>query len=390
MLLDQADKYVWQLEQEVQHRAFHHNVMLQQLAEEEARSAALRRDRDTLLAQNSGLQGLLEYTRGGGGGTVSGQRQPLSAPSSSSASSTSSPPLEKREETPPAPSAAPVGPRLPPAVASVYTSLQSAATPPPPLPPSASPPAAAAAAAASSSPPSLPHAAPSTPQTTMTSATAAQSGNGTTISATEEVLRHVLLEREAALQGQRGHAADPTRASAATSSLVQSPSSPTPHAAVSGSYNDDLRRYLDRLIQEGEAEAVACRQAASVDSASASPVSVPSYASPPAQSGSALPGNFTYPRQHPQPSAEQLAFERQRESEVQQLRAAIASERDRFTANTRRWNAHVKQQQEQQQASVQQLRERQRLEQLRAEAAAEEARLRAETARWRSYALQHQ
>jgi hypothetical protein len=403
MLLEQADKYVWQLEQEVQHRAFHHNVMLQQLAEEEARSAALRRDRDTLLAQNGGLQGLLERVRRKPFRASLAGIPALSSSSSSSRSSSTSTvkSTEERSTRPNAPAAVPPLPspptettaaaparRLPPAVASVYTSLQSAASTPPvrlaspsPLPPSATLQPSSAAAAPSVLPPPPP-------------ATAATADN--TRNPTQDVLRHVLLEREAAWRQQAGvtdHAIDyPTL----PASLVQSPSPASPRGIEGDTeHNDELRRQLDRLIQEGEAEAAACWRAAGVDAgASASPASA--YTSHPAQLAAHGAGHRflfsrevpVYQEQHRHAAQEQqAAVERQRQQDVLQLRSAIAAERERFSDGTRRWNAHVQRveaQQQQQLAAAQQMSEGQRLKLLRAGTAAEEARVCAETARWRS------
>ncbi|KPI89428.1 hypothetical protein ABL78_1464 [Leptomonas seymouri] len=389
VLLEQADKYIWQLEQEVQHRALHHNAMLQQLAEEEERSAALRRDRDTLLAQNSGLQGLLEYARGG-----SSRSHRSRGLTSSTSSSSSSVLTEKKAQPSPLPeasrSAASSAPLLPPAVASVYTSLQAAATSP--LPPSDPP---AGPVAVVHPPPTtqtaeISHSAPPPPSSSSFAAAA-----GSTPNATQDVLRHVLLEREAALE-QRVAPADRTKDSVSFSSLVQSPSSGQKRSHVDTRYNEGLKTYLDRLIQEGEAGAAACRRAASDGSMFASPVPAQSYTGrsvPPSSGGI---GEHSYnreatPSQHfQQLSVEQRALEQQRQLEVQRLRAAIATERDRFHEGTRRWNAHVQRQESQQQASARQLQERHRLEQLRAEAAAEEARVRADTARWRSFLQQHQ
>lgn len=386
MLLEQADKYVWQLEQEVQHRAFHHNVMLQQLAEEEARSAALRRDRDTLLAQNSGLHSFFDNTYGGGPGGQRGhiaQRQHKgNTPSSSSSSAASkSPPLPspapaadttKAQPTNETTAAASAVPRLPPSVASVYTALQSAATPPPPT----------AAAAEAPPPPSQPAPPPQPPPATPP---AAEHSGVHSVSATEDVLRHVLLEREAVLQRQ---APLPSHATTVPS-LVHSPGPALHERTPAPAPSTDMRRYLDQLVREGEAEAAACRQAASHDTMSTSPLWQMSSASRPPPSNTAWSGEVFSTPPYAQPSAEQLASARRREQEVEQLRAAIATERNRFTESTRRWNTHVQRQEAQQQVSAQQLRERHRLEQLRAEAAAEEARIRAETARWRSY-LQNQ
>ncbi|KPA85745.1 hypothetical protein ABB37_00107 [Leptomonas pyrrhocoris] len=408
MLLDQADKYVWQLEQEVQHRAFHHNAMLQQLAEEEERSAALRRDRDALLAQNNAFQGTLEYARGN---PFSARRLRASSSSSSTSSSSSSTPAERKapssaavESSPPptATATASCAPRLPPAVASVYTSLQPAASsPPPPCQPSEAPAAAAVppplpsptaspptTQAAANTIPALPCLPP--PPSTLLSSAAAM---GNTPSATQDVLRHILLEREAALQ-QRAAPVDNAQGSAVFSSLVQSPNSVPQRSRVDAGHDDELKRYLDRLIQEGEAEAAACRRAATVDSMSAPSAPAHPFTDPPMRSGSygrEGPANNRepfYPQPYQQPSLEQQALEQQRRREVQQLRAAIATERDRFDEGTRRWNAHVRHQEAQQQASAHQLRERQRLDQLRAEAAAEEVRVRADTVRWRSYTQQ--
>lgn len=399
MLLRQADKYVWQLEQEVKHRAFHHNAMLQQLAEKDARSAALRRDRDTLLAQNSELQGLLEFARGR---PMHGHRPPASSSSStSSASSPSSSPklTDKKPLTtsgqanaaspppplPPPASAASANtvPCLPPAVASVYTALQGASSSPPP-PPASAPPVVAPAptAAPTVTQPPLP-----SNSTTVAATTTMDAGSA---GATQDVLRHVLLEREAALRQQRTAAASSAIGSAVLSSpsLVQSPSSALQGSSTDARYREEVQRYLDNLIREGEEEAAACRRAASADSAaaaSAAPAFAHTYAnSPPPASTSAVgldvTGSAISPQAYPQLSPEQQAVKQQRQLAVQQLRAAIAVERDRFAEGTRRWNAHV-----QRQEAQQQLHERHRLEQLRAEAAADEAQVFAETARWRSF-----
>ncbi|TPP54050.1 hypothetical protein CGC20_16310 [Leishmania donovani] len=223
MLLEKADKYVWQLEQEVQHRALHYNVVLQQLAEEEARSAALRHDRDALLELNGGLQASLNYTG---------------------------------------------------AVESVYASLQI--------------PADAGAAAA-------PSAAPSTSATYVPASTATAATGEGRASATQEVLRHVLLEREAALQSSPR----PSMAKAVMG---------TPNSVPYHGYSDELRRYVDRLYQEAEAGAAHVRQASL-------PSVIPTGA---AAAASSLAPSLELP-------AYQLQ-QRQRQSELEQLRAEVAAE----------------------------------------------------------------
>ncbi|CAG9573973.1 conserved hypothetical protein [Leishmania major strain Friedlin] len=302
MLLEKADKYVWQLEQEVQHRALHYNVVLQQLAEEEARSAALRHDRDALLALNGGLQASLDYTRGS-----SNSRRRYRHGHSTSSSSTSTceatampspqgviesnkkslPPSQQQQQQSVR--------RLPPAVESVYASLQT--------------PADGAAAAA-------PSAAPSTSTTSVPAPTATAAAEGRA-SATQEVLRHVLLEREAALQSS-------PRPRPAT--VVVGTTNSVPHHG----YSDELRRYVDRLYQEAEAGAAHVRQAIL-------PTVIPTGAA--AAVSSLAPS--------PQLPAYQLQ-QRQRQSELEQLRAEVAVEGERMRADTQRWRAYLQQQQQQQ------------------------------------------
>lgn len=303
MLLEKADKYVWQLEQEVQHRALHYNVVLQQLAEEEARSAALRHDRDALLELNGGLQASLNYT---GGSSNSRRRHRHGHSTSSSSTSTCEatarpspqgasesnkkglPPPQQQQQQQPAR-------RLPPAVESVYASLQI--------------PADAGAAAA-------PSAAPSTSATYVPASTATAATGEGRASATQEVLRHVLLEREAALQSSPR----PSMAKAVMG---------TPNSVPYHGYSDELRRYVDRLYQEAEAGAAHVRQASL-------PSVIPTGA---AAAASSLAPSLELP-------AYQLQ-QRQRQSELEQLRAEVAVEGERMRADAQRWRAYLRQQQQQ-------------------------------------------
>ncbi|CAM45147.2 conserved hypothetical protein [Leishmania braziliensis MHOM/BR/75/M2904] len=322
MLLEKADKYVWQLEQEVQHRSLHYNVVLQQLAEEEARSTALRHDRDALLALNSGLQASLGYTRGSrdsrqqhqngsftpSSSTSSRETTPTASPQGASESTMNKPPPSQQQQP---------ARRLPPAVESVYASLQTpadASVAPVPLP----------------APPPLATSAPAP------TATAAAEGR---TSATQEVLRHVLLEREAALQSSPR----PTTMTAATGTTGS-----MPHLG----YSDGLRRYVDFLYQEAEAGAAHVRRASLPLAAPAAPAAAASSLAPsPPLTAYQLPQYY-----HTSPAGvgtvlslanqAQVQQQRQRQLELEQLRLEVAVEGERMKTDMQRWRAYLQQQQQ--------------------------------------------
>ncbi|KAG5479260.1 hypothetical protein LSCM4_01852 [Leishmania orientalis] len=338
MLLEKADKYVWQLEQEVQHRALHYNAMLQQLAEEEARSAALRHDRDALLALNGGLQASLDYARG----TSNSRRQhrhrrSISSSSTSPSEATVAASHQGESETcskeppPPQQQQQPVR-RLPPAVERVYASLQTtanvgaAAKPLPPAPPPAS----------SIAPPAVPPPSP----TSAPAPTPAAAAEGRA-SATQEVLRHILLEREVALQSSP---------QSSTTTVATGTTNRTPHPA----HSDELRRYVDRLYQEAEAGAAHVRRASLPTAPSTAAAAASSIEPSPPPAVYQLP-----PYYHtitagagtgvPMANNAHLQQQRQRQSELEQLRAEVALEGERMKADTQRWRAYLQQQQHQQQ-----------------------------------------
>ncbi|CAJ1025381.1 hypothetical protein, conserved [Leishmania shawi] len=322
MLLEKADKYVWQLEQEVQHRALHYNVVLQQLAEEEARSTALRHDRDALLALNSGLQASLGYTRGSrdsrqqhqngsstpSSSTSSRETTPTTSPQSASESTMNKPPPSQQQQP---------ARRLPPAVESVYASLQTPAD-------------ASVAPVLLPAPPPLATSAPAP------TATAAAEGR---TSATQEVLQHVLLEREAALQSSPR----PTAMTAATSTTGS-----MPHLG----YSDGLRRYVDFLYQEAEAGAAHVRRASLPLAAPAAPAAAASSLAPsPPLTAYQLPQYY-----HTSPAGvgtvlslanqAQVQQQRQRQLELEQLRLEVAVEGERMKTDMQRWRAYLQQQQQ--------------------------------------------
>ncbi|KAG5479640.1 hypothetical protein CUR178_03402 [Leishmania enriettii] len=337
MLLEKADKYVWQLEQEVQHRALHYNVMLQQLAEEEARSAALRHDRDALLALNGGLQASLDYARGSSSSRRQHQhRRSISSSSTSPSEATVAASHHGESENctteppSPQPQQQPVR-RLPPAIERVYASLQTPAnvgapaTSLPPAPPPTSP--TASSAVPPPSPPSAPAPAPA----------AAAEGRA---SATQEVLRHILLEREVALQSSP---------QPSTTTVGTGMTNRTPHPA----YSDELRRYVDRLYQEAEAGAAHVRRASLPTAPSAAAAAASSIEPSPPPAAYQLP-----PYYHtvaagagavvPVANNAHLWQQLQRQSELEQLRAEVALEGERMKADTQRWRAYLQQQQHQQ------------------------------------------
>ncbi|KAG5501702.1 hypothetical protein JIQ42_05553 [Leishmania sp. Namibia] len=337
MLLEKADKYVWQLEQEVQHRALHYKVMLQQLAEEEARSAALRHDRDALLALNGGLQASLDYARGSSNSRRQHQhRRSISSSSTSPSEATVAASHQGESETctkePPPPQQQQPLRRLPPAVECVYASLQTtanvgaAATSLPPSPPPTS------STAPSAVPPPSPTSAPApTPA-------AAAEGRA---SATQEVLRHILFEREVALQSSP---------QPSTTTVAAGTTNRTPHPA----YSDELRRYVDRLYQEAEAGAAHVRRASLPTAPSAAAAASASSIEPsPPPAAYQLPPNYHTIAAGagtvvPIANNAHLQLQRQRQSELEQLRAEVALEGERMKADTQRWRAYLQQQHQQQ------------------------------------------
>ncbi|KAG5504981.1 hypothetical protein JKF63_04428 [Porcisia hertigi] len=340
MLLEKADKYVWGLEQEVQHRALHYDVMLQQLAEEEARSAALRHDRDALLVLNSGLQASLDYTCGGNHSRRQlRHRRPSSSSSTSSSEATATASTRgvsassNKDSLQPQQQQQPVH-RLPPAVESVYTSLQTPAD---------------AGAEAASLPPAPPPVSSTLPWAVLPSYAASSSEPTATavaregfIGPTQEVLRHILLEREAVLQSS-----PPRNPGAATS---------TTGGRTQFSYSEELRRYVDRLYQEAEAGAAHVRRASrSTLASTAAAAAPPSLVPPPQPSASYQIPSYC----HTSPAGMgtglsltenvQMQQQQQRQWELQQLRAEVAAEGERMKAETQRWRAYLQQQQQQHQ-----------------------------------------
>nr|CCM15642.1 hypothetical protein, conserved [Leishmania guyanensis] len=207
--------------------------------------------------------------------------------------------------------------RLPPAVESVYASLQTPAD-------------------ASVAPVLLP--APPPLATSAPAPTANAAAEGRT-SATQEVLQHVLLEREAALQSSPR----PTSMTAATSTTGS-----MPHLG----YSDGLRRYVDFLYQEAEAGAAHVRRASLPLAAPAAPAAAASSLAPsPPLTAYQLPQYY-----HTSPAGvgtvlslanqAQVQQQRQRQLELEQLRLEVAVEGERMKTDMQRWRAYLQQQQQ--------------------------------------------